>query len=131
MNPTNHQSGTTKRMGWLLAVLVAACCPALRPAAVQSEDLPAAGATSAEISEWVAALGGREFDTRDRAMRSLIAAGQVAVEPVRAATGRRDPEIATRAVMILKGIGEKGDITTLESALAALTSVAQSSSSAL
>ena len=126
MNPCSQNSGTSDRMRWLLAVVIAFIWLLGPPVCVQCDEIPAVGATSAEINEWITALGGREFDTRDRAMRSLIAAGQMAVEPVRAATGRRDPEVATRAVMVLKGIGEKGDISTLEIALAALTSVAES-----
>lgn len=116
-------------MRWLLALLIASLWMLGQPAYACGDEVPGVGATSAEINEWIAALAGREFDTRDRAMRSLIAAGQSAVDPVRAATARKDPEVATRAVMILKGIGEKGDIATLEVALAALSSVAQSTAS--
>ncbi len=84
-------------------------------------------ASPAELNAWITALGAREFDTRDRAMQSLIAAGQSAIDPALQVTSRGDHEVATRAVMILKGIGEKGDITTLEAVLAALARVAESS----
>lgn len=105
-------------------------------AGVRADDPPAASAdrpsrprtaaSQEEIAEWIAALGAREFDARDRAMHALIEIGVPAIEPVQAITNRRDQEIATRAVMVLKGIGEAGDIDTLEVALAALQRISTS-----
>jgi hypothetical protein len=83
--------------------------------------------SAAQLDAWIEELGAREFDTRDRAMHALIAVGKMAIEPALQATSRGDHEVATRAVMILKGVGEKGDIATLEAVLAALTRVAESS----
>jgi hypothetical protein len=96
------------------------------------ENAPAAARDSATVSEaelagWIAALGAREFESRDRAMQALIAAGRAAIDPALQVTTRGDHEVSTRAVMILKGIGEKGDIATLEAALAALGRIADTS----
>lgn len=106
----------------LVGCLLAASHLRAQPSSAQTPP-----ALEAELGVWVNALGAREFDSRDRAMQSLISAGRTAIDPVLQVTSRGDHEVATRAVMVLKGIGERGDISTLEAVLVALNRVAEMS----
>lgn len=111
-------------MAGLILVLLSATASQLDAQPVPEKN---ASPSEAELNAWITALGAREFDARDRAMQSLILAGKAAIDPAVEVTSRGDHEVATRAVMVLKGIGEKGDITTLEAVLAALNRIAEMS----
>lgn len=121
----------TKQRGCMRIIVVGLTlgCYLLAAGALQAQP-PAEqnlAASAAQLNAWVNALGAREFDTRDRAMQSLISAGKAAIDPAAQVTSRSDHEVATRAVMVLKGIGERGDIATLEAVLAALDRIAEMS----
>ncbi|NQW47378.1 MAG: PDZ domain-containing protein [Planctomycetes bacterium] len=87
------------------------------PSAVEAD--PPAG----QISAWIEQLAAEQFAQREAATRSLAAAGRGAIEPLRAAIGRGDLEISSRAVEILREMlgGEDAELaTTAESTLETL-----------
>lgn len=58
--------------------------------------------TAAEIAAWIAQLGSPQFARREAASKSLVAAGQPAVEPLVAAIRTGDLEVASRGIEILR-----------------------------
>jgi len=76
-----------------VAAVAVTACP--RP-------LSAAGPSADEIAAWISQLGAPQFARREAASRSLLAAGQPAVEPLARAIQGSDLEVASRGIEILR-----------------------------
>ncbi|MFM8415055.1 MAG: PDZ domain-containing protein [Planctomycetota bacterium] len=62
----------------------------------------AAEPAAAEIAAWIEQLGSPQFARREAASKSLVAAGEPAVEPLVAAIRTGDLEVASRGIEILR-----------------------------
>ena len=92
-------------------------------AIAEEPAVPAVPADAVQISGWIEQLAAEQFAQREAATRSLAAAGQHAIEPLRVAIGRGDLEVSSRAIEILREMlaGEDTDLAaTAERALESL-----------
>ena len=96
-------------------------------AAVAAEDSP----TAAEIAAWVEQLGAEHFAQREAASKSLASAGQAALEPLGAAIGRDDLEVASRAIEIVCGFLGSDDDALASEAEKRLETIAEGPQSAV
>jgi hypothetical protein len=92
---------------------------------------PAAPPDAGQISGWIDQLAAEQFAQREAATRSLAAAGQAAIAPLREAIRRGDLEVSSRAVEILREMlaGEDADLAV--AAERALESLAEGSDAAV
>jgi hypothetical protein len=96
----------------LPAMLVIVHCSAVARASEPANDQrgepvpaapePAAVPTERELSDWVRDLGDPAYTVRDKAQAKLMAAGELAFEPVTRAVAATEPEVRQRAVEILR-----------------------------
>lgn len=73
-------------------------------AATAGASLAADPPSREQIAAWIEALGSPQFSQREAATSSLIQAGPVTLEPLRAAVGGGDLEVASRAIEIARGL---------------------------
>jgi len=84
----------------------------------------AGGEPAADVAAAVAQLGAEQFAAREAASRQLVAAGPQAVPPLVAAAAAADPEIALRAVDILRQLLADEDADLSAAAEAGLEAIA-------
>ncbi|MEI6255031.1 MAG: PDZ domain-containing protein [Planctomycetota bacterium] len=106
----------------VLSVLVGAGLAAGDESATPTDAVPP---DISQISSWIDLLAAEQYAQREAATRSLAAAGQIAVEPLRAATQRGDLEVSSRAVAILREMLTGDDTDLAGSAERVLESLAE------
>jgi len=84
-----------------------------------------------QIAAWIDQLGADQFAQREAASRSLASAGRVALAPLRAAIGRDDLEVASRAVEVVRGFLGSDDEALAREAEQVLETVAEGPDSAV
>jgi hypothetical protein len=109
---------------WIIIALVGLCL-GWHGANSRADELPKA-ANSQEILAWIEQLDSESFRKREAATRSLQAAGSAVIGPLGQAVGKRGPEVAWRAVVVLKEICISGNAATSDEAAAVLQKLAES-----
>ena len=112
----------------LLAVLAgvamaddAAKAKADKPARPKTADKE----TSAKIAQWIKDIGAEKYETRNEAVKKLVAAGPPAIGPAAKAAKSSDPEISMRSVSVLAKLLSSKDAAAKASARKALEQLAR------
>ena len=100
-------------------------------AGLAAADEPVAPPDAGRISEWIEQLAAEQFAQREAATRSLAAAGQTAIEPLRAAIRRGDLEVSSRAIEILREMLASEDAELAAAAEQAVEALAEGSDPAV
>ena len=114
----NSVRNTTASLLVLLAVSAGEDRPASRPL------------VNSEMEAWLEALSAREFASRQRATRKLLAAGTAAIPALETAASSLNSESRARAVSILEELALSTETQIWKPAQAALRRLASSSSTA-
>ena len=81
--------------------------------------------SAAKISQWIKDLGAEKYDTRNEAVKKLVAAGTPVIAPVAKAARSSDPEVSMRSVSVLAELLSSKDADTKASARKALEKLAK------
>lgn len=104
---------------------VALCCVlAVSVLAEDATNQPRA----VQVAQWIQELDSAKFAVRQNASKSLVAAGEVAIDPVKKAASSDSLEVATRAIDILHQLAKSEDNSVEQSALEALDELVQEKS---
>ena len=105
--------------------LATLCCALSLPAVAEDAASPA---TQAQVEQWIQDLDSPKFAVRQSASKSLVAAGEIAIEPVKKAAANDSLEVATRAIDILHQLAKSQDVSVEQVALEALDQLVQEKS---
>ena len=83
-------------------------------------------ASPQEILAWIEQLDSASFRRRESATRALQSAGSNVIGPIGQAVEQRGPEVAWRALVVLKEICISGDVTSSDEAVGVLQKLAES-----
>ncbi len=110
-------------LGWFLLVSLILRCGAQQPEVAQTQEAP----TAEQIALWIRQLDDDVFDVRTLATERLIAAGQVAVEPLSEVVDQGSLEVTMRAIYALRQLALSLDVVAQQQSEAALSAIAESS----